>query len=96
MPLSAGSTYIPKVQQYIEQLAGVPARSAVHPEECVALGAAIQVGLSFDVAQLSAGFTCIHNMVNFYMMVQAAIMSGCHSGLYLMEGSSMWTEQNIF
>ena len=60
MPLPAGSTYIPKVQQYIEQLAGVSARSAVHPEECVALGAAIQVRFDFDIAQLIAGFTCIH------------------------------------
>ena len=33
--------------------------------------------------------------VNCYMMVQAAIMSGCQPGLSLMEGSSMWTEQNI-
>ena len=99
MPLPAGSTYIPKVQQYIEQLAGVSARSNAHPEECVALGAAIQVRFGCDLAQLSAAFTCtrVHmHTVNCYMLVQAALMSGWHPGLSLMEGSSMWTEQKVF
>ena len=43
--LCAGSTYVPQVQRFITGLAGVPPRSSVHPEECVAIGAAVQVSM---------------------------------------------------
>ncbi|MDQ0733198.1 Hsp70 family protein [Arthrobacter sp. B1I2] len=43
--LVGGSTRMPKVRATVEQLAGRPADRSVHPDEAVALGAAIQAAM---------------------------------------------------
>ncbi len=51
--LVGGSTRIPLVQQKVKELFGKPASHAVNPDECVAMGAAIQGGvLSGDVTDV--------------------------------------------
>ncbi len=62
--LVGGSTRIPAVQQAVENITGKEAHKGVNPDECVALGAAIQAGvltgevrdvLLLDVTPLSLG-----------------------------------------
>ncbi|MBE7560519.1 Hsp70 family protein [bacterium] len=43
--LVGGSTRIPMVQKLVEKIIGRPARRDINPEECVALGAAVQSSL---------------------------------------------------
>lgn len=43
--LVGSATRIPSVRQFVTQLTGVEPCSWVNPEECVALGAAIQAGI---------------------------------------------------
>ena len=62
--LVGGSTRIPAVQQAVKNITGKEAHKGVNPDECVALGAAIQAGvltgevrdvLLLDVTPLSLG-----------------------------------------
>lgn len=43
--LVGSATRIPSVRQFVTQLTGIEPCSWVNPEECVALGAAIQAGI---------------------------------------------------
>ena len=68
--LVGGSTRIPRVRQLVTEFFGRPARHDVHPDEAVALGAAVQAGLKAglladaglvvtDVAPFSLGVAVI-------------------------------------
>lgn len=66
--LVGGSTRIPKVREQIKDMFGIEPRTDIHPDEAVALGAAVQAGLksgalsesgliATDVAPFSMGIT---------------------------------------
>jgi molecular chaperone DnaK len=46
--LVGGSTRLPMVQAYVEQMTGKPSMSGVHPDQAVALGAAIQAAMDME------------------------------------------------
>ena len=69
--LVGGSTRIPAVQNAVKQLTGKDPHKGINPDECVALGAAIQGGvltgevndvLLLDVAPLSLGIETLGNV----------------------------------
>jgi molecular chaperone DnaK len=49
-----GSTRMPMVQEYIKHMSGKPPMSGIHPEEAVALGAAIQAVMEIEAVTQSA------------------------------------------
>lgn len=49
--LVGGSTRIPAVQELVKKLIGKDPNVTVNPDEVVALGAAVQVGLAFLTVQ---------------------------------------------
>jgi molecular chaperone DnaK len=51
--LVGGSTRMPMVRKYVERMSGKPALGGIHPDEAVALGAAIQAQIDME----SAGYT---------------------------------------
>lgn len=44
-----GSTRMPMVRSYIQQISGKPPMSGIHPDEAVALGAAIQAAIEYEI-----------------------------------------------
>lgn len=53
--LVGGSTRIPKIGEMVEKYFGRPARTDVHPDECVAMGAAMQALRYVDTTDIKPG-----------------------------------------
>lgn len=52
--LVGGSTRMPMVKKYVEQMSGKPAMAGVNPDEAVALGAAIQAAMDMEAQRISS------------------------------------------
>lgn len=52
--LVGGSTRMPMVKKYVEQMSGKPAMAGVNPDEAVALGATIQAAMDMEAQRISS------------------------------------------
>jgi molecular chaperone DnaK (HSP70) len=64
--LVGGSTRIPAVQELVKKMIGKDPNVTVNPDEVVALGAAVQVGLAVLIKELVDSCSCFSILINLW------------------------------